>query len=72
NPNSWALYGRSKTTDEWTLIHEVTDGEENMGPTNQLWYGFETENTTAYKHYKFVFKENGILQLSEIRFLGDE
>ena len=72
NPNSWALYGRSKETDEWTLIHEVTDGEENMGPTNQLWYGFETENTTAYKHYKFVFKENGILQLSEIRFLGDE
>jgi len=54
------------------LIDEVTDGEESMGPTNQLWYGFEVDNPTAYKHYKFVFRENGILQLSEIRFLGEE
>ncbi len=72
NPDSWALYGRSGTSDEWTLIHEVTDGEENLGPTNQMWYGFEVENPTDYRYYKFVFHENGIMQLSEIRFLGDE
>ncbi len=72
NPDSWTLYGRSNSSEEWVLIHEVEDGEENMGPTNQLWYGFEVDNPTAYKHYKFVFKESGILQLSEIRFLGDE
>jgi hypothetical protein len=73
NPDSWAFYGRAGTSDEWTLIHEVTDGEENMGPTNQLWYGFETENTERYRYYKFVFREaGGTMQLSEIRFLGDE
>ena len=72
NPDSWALYGRSSVSDEWVLIDEVTDGEENMGPTNQLWYGFEVEEPREYKHYKFVFRENGIMQLSEIRFLGEE
>ena len=71
NPNSWAFYGRSKTSDEWTLIQEVADGEAQLGPTNQLWYGFEVENPTAYKYYKFVFRENGLIQLSEIRLLGD-
>ena len=71
NPDSWAFYGRSKTSEEWTLIDEVEDGEENMGPTNQLWYGFEVENPVAYKYYKFVFRENGIMQLSEIRLLGE-
>jgi len=71
NPDSWALYGRTKTSDEWTLVHEVEDGEENLGPTNQLWYGFEIVNPAAYKYYKFVFRENGIMQLSEIRLLGD-
>ena len=72
NPDSWALYGRQNAADEWTLIDEVTDGEESMGPTNQLWYGFEIENPEAYKYYKFVFRENGIIQLSEIRLLGEE
>ena len=72
NPDSWALYGRSNKTDEWTLIHEVADGEDQMGPTNQLWYGFEVENPTEYKYYKFVFHNNGTMQLSEIQFLGEE
>ncbi len=72
NPDSWALYGRSSAAEEWSLIDEVADGEENMGPTNQLWYGFEVENPQAYRYYKFVFRENGIMQLSEIRFLGEE
>ena len=73
NPDSWALYGRSGTSDEWVLIDEVTDGEESLGPTNQLWYGFEVDEPTEYRYYKFVFRETGgIMQLSEIRFLGDE
>ena len=72
NPDSWKLYGRSSDSDEWTLIHEVKDGEENMGPTNHIWYGFEVEDPKEYKYYKFVFRENGIVQLSEIRLLGKE
>lgn len=72
NPDSWALYGRSAASDEWTLIHEVEDGEENMDATNHIWYGFEVEDPKDYKYYKFVFRENGIMQLSEIRLLGDE
>ena len=72
NPDSWKLYGRSSDSDEWTLIHEVKNGEENMGPTNHIWYGFEVEDPKEYKYYKFVFRENGIVQLSEIRLLGEE
>ena len=72
NPDSWELYGRSSASDEWTLVHEVKDGEKHMGPTNYLWYGFEVENPKEYKYYKFVFRENGIIQLSEIRLLGKE
>ena len=72
NPDSWELYGRSSASDEWTLIHEVKNGEENMDATNHIWYGFEVEDPKEYKYYKFVFRENGIIQLSEIRLLGEE
>jgi hypothetical protein len=72
NPNSWALYGRSASSDEWTLIHEVKNGEENLGPENHIWYGFEVEEPKEYKYYKFVFREDGIMQLSEIQLLGKE
>jgi len=70
NPDSWVLYGRSDISDEWSLIDEVTDGEAAMGAANHLWYGFEVDEPVAYQYYKFVFREEGIMQLSEIRFLG--
>lgn len=71
NPDSWIFYG-STDGQNWEVIDEVTDGEEQMGATNQLWYGFEVENPKEYKNYKIVFKENGIMQLSEIRLMGEQ
>ena len=72
NPNSWALYGRSASSDEWTLIHEVKNGEDSLGAANHIWYGFEVEDPKEYRYYKFVFREDGIMQLSEIQLLGKE
>lgn len=71
NPNAWTIYG-SNDNENWEVIHEVTDGEEQLEPKNHIWYGFEIENPKEYKYYKIVFKENGTMQLSEIRFLGEE
>ena len=48
------------------------NGEENLGPENHIWYGFEVEDPKEYKYYKFVFREDGIMQLSEIQLLGKE
>lgn len=71
NPDAWTLYG-SNDNETWEVLHEVTDGEKQLAPTNQLWYGFEIENPKEFKNYKIVFKEDGLMQLSEIRILGEK
>jgi len=72
NPDEWAIYGRSSNTAEWELIDEVTNGEEELAPTNHLWYGFEVDKPKEYKYFKIVFKENGTMQLADFRLMGEE
>lgn len=69
NPDAWTIYG-STDGKTWNEMTSVTDGEKQMDPINKSWFGFEIENQGSYKYYKIVFKNEGIMQLSEIRFLG--
>ena len=72
NPDAWALYGRKGSNDEWSLIHEVTDGENQLEPTNEIWYGFEVEQPKEYKYYKLIIKNSGTMQLADLRLLGEK
>ena len=69
NPDAWTIYG-SADGKTWNEMASVSNGEKQMDPINKSWFGFEIENQGAYKYYKIVFKNEGIMQLSEIRFLG--
>ncbi len=69
NPDSWIFYG-STDGETWIEITSVDNGEDKMAAENFMWYGFEVDSPGAYKYYKFVFKNQGIFQLSEIRLLG--
>lgn len=70
NPDSWTIYG-SNDNKEWTVISEISDGKDQMGEYNFMWYGFEIENPAEYKFYKIVFKnKDGIMQLSDIRLMS--
>ena len=69
NPDSWVFYG-SEDSVNWNVISEEADGDSKMGTDDQIWYGFECQNPAAYKYYRIVFKNNGTMQLAEMRLLG--
>ena len=69
NPDSWIFYG-STDGETWTEITRVDNGEDSMDAENYMWYGFKIDSPGTYKYYKFVFKNQGTVQLSEIRLLG--
>ncbi len=69
NPDSWIIYG-STDGENWVEIDSVDKDDNPLGAQNQIWYGFETDNTVAYKYYKIHFENNGTMQLSDFRLLG--
>ena len=71
NPDEWAIYG-SSDNENWIELTKVEGGGDKLGAENLTWYGFEIENSAAYKYYKIKFKNSGTMQLSEIRLLGDK
>lgn len=71
NPDAWTFYG-SEDGENWVEITHEDKGEELLEAKNYMWYGFECQNPGLYKYYKFVFENEGIMQLSEIRLLGSK
>lgn len=71
NPDEWAIYG-SADKENWVELTTVENGGDELGAENLTWYGFEIDNSTGYKYYKIKLKNSGIMQLSEIRLLGEK
>lgn len=65
NPDDWTLYG-SEDGENWVEIHSVKDA--GLPTTNYTPTVYETENTAAYRYYRFTVEEvvGGGFQLSEL------
>lgn len=75
NPKNWILYGSNdydeeKQTGTWTIIDEV-ENDTVLQDKDYMSYDFKTDNTKAYKYYKFDITEihSGTnMQLAELEF----
>ena len=71
NPDSWILYGRNSDAVNWVVIDEVSGGESKLDAVNYTCFGFDITAPAAYKFYKLLIKNDGIMQLSDIILLGN-
>lgn len=69
-PNVVTVYGSANGKD-WVELTVITNGLED---TNYTYYGFDVENTTAYRFYKFDITgcDAGCLQMSELHLYAGE
>ncbi len=70
NPKSWTIKGRNSTSDDWTTLTMVENGE--MPYESQTSKSFELNISTEYQYYRFEITslvDGDIFQLSEFCFL---
>ena len=70
NPKSWIIKGRNETSDEWTTLTTVDDG--NMPSESYASKTFSLNTNTSYRYYRFEVTSlvsGTIFQLSEFCFL---
>ncbi len=70
NPKSWIIKGRNSTSDDWTTLTTVDDG--NMPSESFVSKTFSLNTNTAYRYYRFEVTSlvsGTIFQLSEFCFL---
>ena len=70
NPKSWIIKGRNSTSDDWTTLTTVDDG--NMPPEDFVSKTYSLNTNTAYRYYRFEVTSlvsGTIFQLSEFCFL---
>ena len=82
NPKAWKIYGKAKSSDSWTVIADVTNGEAaGLGTESATDYSFKIANVTQkYKLFRFEVSEvcgvddwdpnNYVFQLSELQLTG--
>lgn len=75
NPKNWILYGSNdydeeKQTGTWIVIDEV-ENDTVLQDKDYMSYDFKTDNTKAYKYYKFditAIHSGTTMQLAELEF----
>lgn len=70
NPKSWIIKGRNSTSDDWTTLTTVDDG--NMPSESYASKTFSLNTNTMYRYYRFEVTSlvsGTIFQLSEFCFL---
>jgi hypothetical protein len=52
------------------VIGEVSGGESKLDAVNYTCFGFDITTPAAYRFYKLLIKNDGVMQLSDIILLG--
>ena len=69
NPQKWTIYG-SNDGKNWEKMTEVKNGRDVLPAANFSWSVFAFDSPGTYQYYKFVIKNDGIVQFGEMALLG--
>ena len=69
NPDGWTLYGSNDKTN-WAELDHVQNGKTALNAVNDTAYGFEIDYPQSFRYYKIEFRNEGILQFSDMILLG--
>ena len=80
NPRKWKLFGRKSLRDEWTLLSEINDADNNeymLSPTNNAstTIPFNKQMPKDMRFFRLLVDENwgdDCLQLGELKFNYDD
>jgi hypothetical protein len=73
NPKAWKLYGKANSTDDWTLLSEISDG--GMLDINCKTYSYNIDNSNYYMFFKLEVSstvQDNVMQISEFSFVNKD